>query len=61
MKVKKEELKVKPEMKLSKEFLDLRTEERQPILEMLEENIRLRELPIEMHVRPKFYKALKFR
>lgn len=61
MRVKKEELKAKPDMKLSKEFLDLRTEESQPILEILEENMRLRELPVEMHVRPKFYKALKFR
>jgi hypothetical protein len=61
MRVKKEELKVKPEMKIAKEFLDLRTAEKQPILEMLEENMRIRELPIEMHVRPKFYKALKFR
>ena len=61
MNIKKEELKVKPEMKLSKDFLDLRTSEKQPILEILEENMKLRELPVEMHVRPKFYKALKFR
>ena len=61
MKVKKEELKIKPELKVANGFLDLRTEENHPILEMLEENMKLRELPIEMHVKPKFYKALKFR
>lgn len=57
MRIKKEELKIKPEMKLSKEFLDLRTEERHPILKMLEENIKLRELPIEMHAKKNIKQA----
>ena len=59
MKVKKEEMKVKPKMKLSEEFLDLRTMESNVIIQELKENIKLRELPIEKHMKSKFYKALK--
>ncbi len=51
MKVKKEEMKVKPKMKLSEEFLDLRTMESNVIIQELEENIKLRELPIEKHLK----------
>ena len=51
MKVKKEELKVKPTTKLSEEFLDLRAAKSNVIIEQLEENIKLRELPIEKHIK----------
>ena len=47
MKIKKESPKVKPEMKLSEEFLDLRTTEKNLILQKLDENIKLRELPVD--------------
>jgi len=47
MKIKKESPKVKPELKLSKEFLDLRTTEKNLILKKLDENIKLRELSVE--------------
>jgi len=47
MKIKKESPKVKPELKMSKEFLDLRTTEKNLILQKLEENIKLRELSVE--------------
>jgi len=51
MKVKKEEIKIKPQMKLSKEFLDLRTMDNNVIIQELEENIKLRMLPIEKHLK----------
>ncbi|MEM4271897.1 MAG: hypothetical protein QXD13_02320 [Candidatus Pacearchaeota archaeon] len=47
MKVKREEQKVKPQLKLSEEFLDLRTMDNNIIVKHLEENMRIRELPIE--------------
>lgn len=56
MKIKKEESKIKPQMKISEEFLDLRTLKKNIILERLEENIRLRELPIEKHAKKNLLK-----
>ena len=47
MKIKKESPKVKPELKLSEEFLDLRTTEKNLVLKKLDENIKLRELSVE--------------
>lgn len=51
MRVKKEELKIKPKTQLSEEFLDLRTIDNNVIIQELEENIKLRELPIEKHIK----------
>jgi hypothetical protein len=51
MRVKKEELKIKPKTQLSEEFLDLRTMDNNVIIQELEENIKLRELPIEKHIK----------
>ncbi|MBW3002172.1 hypothetical protein KY338_03375 [Candidatus Woesearchaeota archaeon] len=51
MRVKKEELKVKPKTQLSEKFLDLRTMDNNVIIQGLEENIRLREMPIEKHIK----------
>ncbi|MBW3004528.1 hypothetical protein KY310_01740 [Candidatus Woesearchaeota archaeon] len=51
MRVKKEEMKVKPKTQLSEEFLDLRTMENNVIIQELEENIKLREMPIEKHIK----------
>ncbi|MBD3304446.1 hypothetical protein GF343_04825 [Candidatus Woesearchaeota archaeon] len=51
MRVKKEELKVKPKIQLSEEFLDLRTADNNLIIQELEENIKLREMPIEKHLK----------
>lgn len=47
MKIKKEVFKIKPELKMSEEFLDLRTAEKNIILQKLDENIKLRELPVD--------------
>lgn len=51
MRVKKEEMKVKPKTQLSDEFLDLRTMDNNVIIQELEENIKLRTLPIEKHLK----------
>ncbi len=51
MRIKKEEIKVKPKTQLSEEFLDLRTMESNVIIQELEENIKLRTLPIEKHLK----------
>lgn len=47
MKIKREEPKVKPQLKLSEEFLDLKTMETNLIVQHLEESMKLRELPVE--------------
>ena len=52
-KIKKEEPKVKPEMKLDKDFLDLRTLDTNIIIKHLEENVKLREMPIEKRLKKK--------
>lgn len=45
--IKKQEQKVKPELKIADEFLDLRTIDTSVIVEHLEEQIKLREMGIE--------------
>ncbi|MBI4148707.1 hypothetical protein HY490_05430 [Candidatus Woesearchaeota archaeon] len=45
--------KVKPAMKMSEEFLDLQSMRTNVIIEQLEENIKLREMPIEDHLKKK--------
>jgi len=51
MRVKKEEMKIKPQMQLAEKFLDLRTMENNVVIQELEENIKLREMPIEKHLK----------
>ena len=51
MRVKKEEMKIKPQMQLAEKFLDLRTMKNNVVIKELEENIKLRELPIEKHLK----------
>ena len=51
MRVKKEEMKIKPKMQLAEKFLDLRTMENNVVIQELEENIKLREMPIEKHLK----------
>jgi len=46
--------KVKPALKLSEEFLDLNSMKTNFIIEQLEDNIKLRETPIELHAKKKF-------
>ncbi len=43
--------KLKPTFKLAEDFLGLRTAETNAVVEQLEENMRLREMPIEKHIR----------
>jgi len=47
MRIKKETPKIKIDLKLSEEFLDLRSTKENLLLKKLEETIKLRELPIE--------------
>ncbi len=47
MKIKREEPKVKPQLKMSEEFLNLKTLSSSVIVQHLEESIKLRELPVE--------------
>ncbi|MBW2985884.1 hypothetical protein KY333_00790 [Candidatus Woesearchaeota archaeon] len=47
MKIKKETPKIKLDIKMSEEFLDLRTTQENSIVKKLEENIKLRELSVE--------------
>ena len=51
--IKREEPKIKPEMKLDKDFLDLRTLDTNIIIKHLEETIKLREMPIEKRLKKK--------
>jgi hypothetical protein len=43
--------KLKPEFKIANDFLDLRTAETNVVIQQIEENIRLRELPVEQQIR----------
>ena len=52
-KIKREEQKVKPLMKLNQEFLDLRTLDTNIIINQLEEKIKLREMPIDQKAKLK--------
>lgn len=47
MKINKEELKVKPLLRMSDEFLDLKTLGSSVIVKHLEESMKFRELPVE--------------
>jgi hypothetical protein len=42
--------KIKPELKIADNFLDLRAQETNVIVRQLEEQMQLRELPLEKHV-----------
>jgi hypothetical protein len=48
--MKQTKLRAKPELKIADNFLDLRTQETSVIVQHLEEQIRLRELPLEKHL-----------
>ncbi|MBW2973580.1 hypothetical protein KY346_04255 [Candidatus Woesearchaeota archaeon] len=50
MKVKKEPAKIKLDLKLSNDVLDLRTINSNIVLKKLEENMKLREMKIEKHL-----------
>ncbi len=43
--------KLKPEFKIADDFLDLRTADTNVVIQQLEENIRLRELPLEKQIK----------
>ncbi len=45
------EKKLKPTFKLAEDFLNLRSGETNVVIEQLEENMRLRELPIEQQIK----------
>lgn len=53
MKIKKEEAKVKPQLKLSDDFFDLRTLDTNIIIKHMEYNIKLRELSVEKRLAEK--------
>lgn len=55
MKVKKQEPKVKPDFKLG-EPIDLRTMDTNIIIDFLEDQIKLREQPIEEHIKKQLKK-----
>lgn len=46
----KQKLKLEPKFKLAEDFLDLKTLNTNVIIEQLEENIKLREMPIELRL-----------
>jgi len=45
--------KLKPEFKIADNFLDLRTEETNVVIQQIEENIRIREMPLEKRIKMK--------
>jgi hypothetical protein len=45
--------KLKPEFKIANNFLDLRTEETNVVIQQIEENIRIREMPLEKRIKAK--------
>ena len=47
MRIKREEPKVKPQLKMSEEFLGLKTLSSSVIVQHLEESMKFRELPVE--------------
>lgn len=47
--MKQQERKIKPQFKIADEYLDLRTVDTNVIVDFLEEQIRLREAPLEEH------------
>lgn len=47
----KQKLKLEPKFKLAEDFLDLKTLNTNIIIEQLEENIKLREMPIELQLK----------
>lgn len=48
--MKQTKLRAKPELKIADHFLNLRTQETNVIVQHLEEQIRLRELPLEKQI-----------
>lgn len=48
--MKQPKLRAKPELKIADNFLDLRTQETNVIVQHLEEQIKLRELPLEKQI-----------
>ncbi len=53
MRVKKQEVKVKPKFRISEDYIDLRTLDTNVIVEHLEYNLKLRELPVEKRIAEK--------
>lgn len=51
MSIQKKEIKVQPEFKLADEFLDLKTLNTNVVVQHLEEQMKLREMPIEKHLK----------
>lgn len=51
MKIKREESKIKPQLKISEDFLNLKTLSSSVIAQHLEESIKLRELPVEKRLK----------
>ena len=56
-KIKREEPKVKPLLNLQEDFLDLRTSNTNIIIAQLEENIKLREMPIDQQAKLKILRT----
>ncbi len=42
--------KIRPELKIADDFLDLRTADTNVIIQQLEENMKLREMPLEKQI-----------
>ena len=51
MKLEKPQTKIKPTFKLADDFFDLKKINTNVIIEQLEENIKLREMPVEVQVK----------
>ncbi len=51
MSIEKKENKIQPEFKLADEFLDLKTLDTNVVVKHLEEQIKMREMPIEKHLK----------
>jgi len=49
--------KLQPQFKLADEFLDLRTMNTNMVIEQLEQNIKLREMPLEQQLKRKLLKS----
>lgn len=45
-----EKNKLKPTFRLAEDFLDLRTQDTNLVVQQLEEQIKLREMPLEKHI-----------
>lgn len=57
MKIQREIPKIKLDLKITEEFLSLKIHDKNPVIQKLEENMKLREMKIEKHIEKELRQA----